>query len=574
MRKLIKFLRLIRANIALVAVVFLALILRLFYISDLPPSLNWDEVSHGYNAYSILKTGKDEWGITLPTIFRAYGDYKLPVYIYLTAVSEAVLGLNELAVRLPSILAGTISVVFTFLFVRHLTKKRLLALISALLLAVEPWGLFLSRIASEANVSVALIISGAYFFLRGKDSPKFLPLSAVLLGLSVWTYNSARVFVPLLLAVLVLVYKKELITIWKKKTKLAAGTLILLAFFFLPMFWQLVNPSGQARYGWVEILDEGAIAQINESRVSSNLAGILPTLAHNKATFFLKTFISNYFSHFSPEFLFFEGGSNYQFSVPGYGLLYLINLPFFLLGLTILIFGLRKSRALRLVIAWFLLAPVASSLTREAPHVLRSIVFLPTLQIISAIGVTHAFSWTRKNYKRVSVYLAGAYFLILLLQVENYTQNAVLDYRNKFSWSWQYGYKQIVHYAKEHYGEYDKIIVTKKYGEPHEFFLFYGAAASSASWADPQAYQNDPNLIRFYQSNWYWVDAFDKFYFVNDWDIPETGVDFVLESGGEVSCLDRDCLLITSPGNYPTEWSKLKTINFLDGQPAFEIYEN
>ncbi|KKQ97140.1 MAG: hypothetical protein UT23_C0017G0001, partial [Candidatus Woesebacteria bacterium GW2011_GWA1_39_12] len=79
------------------------------------------------------------------------------------------------------------------------------------------------------------------------------------------------------------------------------------------------------------------------------------------------------------------------------------------------------------------------------------------------------------------------------------------------------------------------------------------------------------------QSDWYWVDRFDKFYFVNDWQItPGPNDDFTLESGGIVSCKAQEtrCLLITSPGSYRANWNKLKTINFLDGKPAFEILEN
>src|SRR3990167_3090742 len=107
----------------LVGIILLAAVLRFFQISSFPPALNWDEVSHGYNAYSILKTGKDEWGVSFPTIFRAYGDYKLPVYIYLVVVSEAVFGLTELAVRLPSVLAGTAMIFFTYLLVKKLLEK-------------------------------------------------------------------------------------------------------------------------------------------------------------------------------------------------------------------------------------------------------------------------------------------------------------------------------------------------------------------------------------------------------------------------------------------------------------------
>ncbi len=63
-------------------IILLAFILRIFMVWKIPPSLNWDEVSIGYNAYSILETGKDEWGAFMPLHFRAFGEFKLPVHIY------------------------------------------------------------------------------------------------------------------------------------------------------------------------------------------------------------------------------------------------------------------------------------------------------------------------------------------------------------------------------------------------------------------------------------------------------------------------------------------------------------
>src|SRR5260221_9154250 len=95
----------------LLLIVGLAFTLRFYNVSDNPPALSWDEVSIGYNAYSILKTGKDEHGRFLPLdTFIAYGDYKPPLAIYLTVPFVAVFGLNELSVRLPSVLFGTMTV--------------------------------------------------------------------------------------------------------------------------------------------------------------------------------------------------------------------------------------------------------------------------------------------------------------------------------------------------------------------------------------------------------------------------------------------------------------------------------
>ena len=112
-------------------------------------------------------------------------------------------------------------------------------------------------------------------------------------------------------------------------------------------------------------------------------------------------------------------------------------------------------------------------------------------------------------------------------------------------------------YIKDKYSEYDQIIFTKKYGEPHEFLLFY------LNW-DPNKFQNDKAKIWDYHANWYWVDGFDKFKFVNDWEIQE-----------KTKNLDptKKTLLITSPNNYNQSNQILNTIYFLDDSPAFQILE-
>lgn len=597
----------VKENKIFVLVVILAAAVRFVAINQMPPSLNWDEVSHGYNAYSILKTGKDEWGFTFPTIFRAYGDYKLPVYIYLTAISEFFFGLNEFAVRLPSVLAGIGTVVFTYFLVLELfsknelhrgraakypadsstyahssspqsgrgvlehNKNQSLAYLAALLVAIEPWSLFLSRGAFEANLGLFLFVGGVFFFLKGLKNQRLLVLSSLFFGLTIWTYNSYRVFTASIIFVLLIIYRKELSRIYETDKKLVTYCFLLIALFFVPMFYQLLNPIGQARYGRVEILDEGAIAQINELRSRNELPPFFSRLLYNKGTYFTQRVIKNYFSHFSPNYLFFEGGTHYQFSVPGQGLIYPINLIFFMIGLLYLI--RKRSKSSWFFLCWLLLAPIPSSLTREAPHVLRSIVTLPIPMILTAFGLLKTYSWFKSKF---IIYLLPIIYLIILAGfVENYLNIYFTDYKKNYSWAWQYGYKEMVKYVKSNYSKYDKIIVSKKYGEPHEFFLFYGGAGALAPWPwDPEKYRNDPNLIRFYQSSWYWVDGFDKFYFVNDWQIPKSGNQFVLESKKTVDCQTEGCLLITSPNNYPSAWEKLETIKFLDGKPAFEILGN
>src|SRR3989304_1484349 len=96
--------------ILLILVLVLATFLRLWRLDINPPGLTPDEAALGYNAYSILKTGRDEYGDLLPIIFKSFGDYKPGFYVYLTVPFVAVFGLNEWSVRLPSALSGVLAI--------------------------------------------------------------------------------------------------------------------------------------------------------------------------------------------------------------------------------------------------------------------------------------------------------------------------------------------------------------------------------------------------------------------------------------------------------------------------------
>ncbi|KKR51661.1 MAG: hypothetical protein UT88_C0033G0011 [Candidatus Woesebacteria bacterium GW2011_GWD2_40_19] len=98
-------------------IVALAFFLRIYKVTSIPPSLNWDEVSIGYNAYSILKTSKDEWGVKFPLNFKSYGEYKLPAQIYASIPGIAVFGLNEFGVRITPVIYGV------FFWSRKLLEK-------------------------------------------------------------------------------------------------------------------------------------------------------------------------------------------------------------------------------------------------------------------------------------------------------------------------------------------------------------------------------------------------------------------------------------------------------------------
>jgi 4-amino-4-deoxy-L-arabinose transferase-like glycosyltransferase len=509
----------------LVAIVIFGLFIRLIYISQFPPSLNWDEVSIGYNAYSLLKTGADEWGTTFPTIFRAFGDYKLPGYVYAAVFTEKIFGINPLGTRLPSILAGTLLIIVTYLITRKFVPDAKIAVLAALLVALEPWSLFLSRIAVEANLAALFIALGVLLLLSKKPS-----LGILFLCLSAWTYNSARIFVPAFLFVSVIIFQKK----YFSPKSILVGAILL-----IPMFFQLFSSVGLARFGWMNILDSGAIARIEAARaISKNV------LLDNRYAYFAINYIYNYINHFSPQFLFIKGGTNYQFNIPNVGLLSWVNLPFFYLGLIIIIISKRPQD--RLLAIWILLAPLAGSATRDAPHTLRAITMLPAVFPTIALG----YFWIHRRFSKLLIPLVLTLFVFFI----NYVLVIVPQYRTDYSWSWQTGYSQLVVLVRQNYQNYDQIIITKRWAEPHEFFLFYWP------W-DPQQFKTDPNLNRYFRSNWYWVDNFAKFRFVNDWEMPQV-----------VKSLPKNLkyLIVSSPDN-PSPGSEISQIKFLDGKTAFYI---
>lgn len=560
----------LKKNKWLLVIIVFAFSLRLYRLADNPPALNWDEVSHGYNAYSILKTGHDEWGKYFPiTNFRVYGDYPLPLNLYLTIPFIASLGLSAFSIRLPHAILGTLTVLAVYYFVFGVTQKKKIALLASFLTAIEPWFLFESRFVVQSNLSVFFLTVGGAFFFNRKISKYFLPLSVLMLGLTLFSYHTTRIFSPLILIVALALYGKKINNEFKDKVRIKVITLFLLVMFFLPLPLILMNPEARARSNEVFLINQGAVSKIIEQRIESELSPQLSRLLYNRPVYFATNFVKNYLGYFSPRYLFFQGGTQYQFSVQDHGLLYLITLPFFYYGLYLL-FKNRKKRKYLLLLAWLILAPIPAAITTERFAVLRSTTMLPIPQLLISIGF-YQFQRRLKSY-RLSEYLMPALIGILVLSLGLYLNKYFGEYRVQYSQAWQYGYRQAVDYIRENYGNYNKIVMTKKYGEPHEFVLF------NYPW-NPGEYVSDPNLVRFYQSNWYWVDSFDKFFFVNDWQINETdsgNYTFNLESKMKVQCTPRvyNCLLITSPGNVPDGWNILETINFLDGSPAFEIYEN
>lgn len=551
-------------KLLLITIILIAFVTRFWGLSFAPVSPNWDEASLGYNAYSILKTGKDEWGNFLPSIFPAFGDYKLPVYIYASVPFIAIFGLNTFSIRLVSAISGVLAVLGMYLltnFIFEKTKTNIkhkgfnAGIFSALILSLLPWHIFLSRPALEANLGLTLYLFGLYFLFLSLDKGFHLIYSSLFFGLAMHSYNSYRVFVPIT-AILFLIFY------FKKNIFKGTGFYISLLIAVLAssiVIGQIRTGQGLARYEKLKILNENTIYQVGEARQNSNLPGPLPKLIHNRPVFFTTQVVKNYFSYFTPQFWNQSKGAQYQFAIPGQNL---VTYPVLLLAILGLVFVIRaKSRDFWFLALLFALSPLAASLTNDPPQAIRPSPLIIFVCFFFVLGLS-IFEKVTKKYQESFLCL-----VIILFSVSStlYLKKYWSNYQFQYSSSWQYGYRQVFDYVSQNGNKYQNIFITKKYGEPHIFDFFYNKV-------DPSIVQDKNQTTRFAKSDWLWTDKIQNHYFVNDWQIPNEAVSTLrLESGKDI--LTSNSLLVTSPERVPSNSTILETINFLDGSIAFIIVE-
>src|SRR3989304_6829386 len=187
--------------LVLLSLIFaLSLFLRLYQLESFPVGFHQDEAALGYNAYSLLLTGKDENGQSLPLYINKFGDNNPSGYHYLAILSVKFFGLNEFSTRLPAALAGAMLILAIYFLSFTISKNTLISLFAAFFSAVAPWSIVLSRTSAETIVALFFAILGFALFIHFFRNKNILFLSgSVLLWIaSFLTYPAPRLYVPLL----------------------------------------------------------------------------------------------------------------------------------------------------------------------------------------------------------------------------------------------------------------------------------------------------------------------------------------------------------------------------------------
>jgi 4-amino-4-deoxy-L-arabinose transferase-like glycosyltransferase len=447
-------------------ILLISLLARVLFLDRFPIGLNADEAAIGYNAYSLIQTGHDEHGMSWPLVFRSFDDYKPPLYFYLVLPFVYLFGLNEWSVRLPSALLGTATVYLVYLLAKKLfTKNELPSYISALAVGLSPWAIHFSRGGWEVNAATFFITLGAYGFVK-----KSYPVFVGALVASLYTYHSARVIAPLLALSLLIIFYRQI----RWKSLFINGIIgICLS---LPVLLQMFSASGTSRFTGVSIFaDPGPLAWVHEMRrTDPNPNSFITKIKYNRYFAYSGSFIKNYFSHYSLEFLYVKGDVIDRSRTPGVGQLLYTTLPFLAIGLYVVLANLNHP-TYRFILSWLLIAPLAASLTFQSPHALRSQNMIIPLSLIIGVGFATLIKLFQsgKINKNLLIVCNLLFVVILSAEFSRYLYQYYIVYPKTLPIAWQYGFKDLSSYLSENQSKYDQIVITTRYDQPYILLAFY-----------------------------------------------------------------------------------------------------
>mgnify|MGYP001581382964 CR=1 FL=1 len=417
---------------------------RIFWIEKSPPSLNWDEVSLGYNAYSILKTGKDEFGTSWPLVLRSFDDYKPALYSYLTIPFVKFYGLNEFSTRIVSVLSGTAIIIAAMLLAYYFFRRKLISLIVGFLVAFSPWAIHFSRAAFEANLGLALFLLGLSFMFFGLKNRLLLPIGVFLAGLSMHSYIAYKLITPFMLTAFIYISRKELLKIKTHVISVAFA----LALVVIPLL----------------------ILHITNSSAASRLETTTLFTANKSPDVLIQQFIAHYLSYFSPANLFVRGSPEPTQQIPGFGILYPIEIVFFFLGIWYLFNHLKDCRNFIIIL---LILPIPAAMTWNWFYPARVLPLFVFFNIISAVGAAEIIRWTMKQNVLVKIILPTTVFVLLTTEILSLFTTLLFYLPYKEGGNWQSGMKEILTEITKYQNDYSHIVIETRTAQPHIFTLFY-----------------------------------------------------------------------------------------------------
>lgn len=511
----------------------LAIFLRMYGLQQFPPSIYWEEAALGYDAYSILLTGKDHHGNSIPVVaFESFGDWKPSGYYYLLVPFIAVFGLDDWVVRLPTVLAGLALILGTARIARKMGCNEAVALGVG---AVSPWAIQFSRAGWEVMSASAFLVWGNYWLLTALEA-KTINFKKALAGIFVfaaamYTYHATRLIIPLLLVGLASYYfavhaqSKQFFAAALQLISLNKFKIITLIVLFVgvvsPLLLALGNPVISQRFNETSIFsDISVIEKSNEYKAAAGNT-VWARIFYHRYLLFAQIIAQNFFSHFTLDFLILTGDENLRHSINFMGQLYHIELVFLLVGAYI---WFKKISALKVyLLFWLVVAVLPASVTTGTPHALRILPALPIFIMVITSGIQQVYSYIvavltqQKVFKKHSTYFPASIVAIILISGAYAVElTAFWRYYSKVypvvaSQEWQYGYKQMVSAVAQYKAAHPDtpIYITREQGRPAMYYWFYTKTDPKTVQSENAAAEKDQGEFLTFQ-NILFIDRVDQ----------------------------------------------------------------
>lgn len=359
-----------------------------FRLLEVPPGINGDEATIGYNAALVSGTGYDQNNRFLP-LFVAIDqtDWKQPITFYATTLAFKLFGPSYFLLREVSVIFILVSGLLIFLLSKEILNAKA-AFLSLIIFLTIPAVLIQSHLALENIAPIPFVTLWLWMLARYRKSlkDKYLYLSALFLGIGLFTYPGMRLIVPVFTALTAF-----FIYYLNRKKSLPAILKFSLVVLIFPVF--LFSIKNQY---------PGAI------------------LAHNRPQKIqtYQEFLLPYISSFDPSFLFIQGDSTPYHSTGRQGVFLLSTLPLFALG--ILSISKRKDPIQVFILLAFLLTPLLYGFAASIHRGSRLLALLPTYTIITTIGFLFLLNIKNRVHRVILL-------LIILAVIANYT-DFVRDY--------------------------------------------------------------------------------------------------------------------------------------------------
>lgn len=480
----------LKKNVFLLLILFFSFTTRFWQLDRNPAGFFCDEASTGYDALTIIKTGRDHHGDFLPLFFKGFNfDNVSPYQVYFTVPFVASLGLNEKAVRLTPVFWSIIELLIFYLVLIQFIPKPF-ALLGTLLLSLSPWHFHISRLNMGDYYSWTLFTLTSYlFFIKafGKKRIRYFALSALFFGLTTYSYTPSRLTTPIVFGLIIP------LLLFKKYFKVAFLMIFLYVIVLIPFIhFHLTDPHSLQR-----IKDTMGIDIKNQP--------IQNQLQANRLNYFLK----KYLLHYSNTFLFKKGDTDFpgQFirrhSIAGLGLLYPYQKILIIAGIIWLIVEIIKKKRIELLFVFFLLFlfPAADSLTNDGtPFATRSYLGVLPFHLLTAFGLWGIFQILLRlstSYKYwAKMIFAFSLVIIIFLSALNLFQRFRENPRTTSDfWGWQYGPREIMKYFLSVKGQYDDLYMSGEFNAGEIFLKFYdpkntcqGKCQLGDFWRGPQIY--------------------------------------------------------------------------------------